>query len=281
MPALTYPPLLLPDGRSLRLDAGPLVMGIVNVTPDSFSDGGLFAETPEAVEHGVRLAGEGADIIDIGGESTRPGHAPLSLADELARVMPVLSGVLSQASTPVSIDTYKADVARAALQAGAQIVNDVWGAQREPAIARVAAEAGAPIILMHNRETTDPAIDILDDVRRFLEKSMAIALAAGVPHSQIVIDPGIGLFGKTQEQSLTLIRQLDRLLDLGAPVLLGVSRKSTIGALIGRAVPRERLAGSIAANLYGIRKGAAIIRVHDVHPHVDALKVWSALGADA
>ena len=267
--------LTLPDGRMLALDA-PLVMGIVNVTPDSFSDGGLLPDAEAAIAHGLRLAGEGAAILDIGGESTRPGHAVIDAATELARVLPVIAGLKARGTTPISIDSWKAEVAEAALAAGATIVNDVWGAQRDPRIATVAAEAGAPIVLMHNRDSIDASLDILAEVMRFLERSIATARSAGVPQSQIVVDPGIG-FGKTPRQNLDLIRNLDRLAGLGCPILLGASRKSTLGLVTGRRIPAERLAASISAHLYGASRGAAIIRAHDVAPHVDALKVWRAI----
>ncbi|WP_186420083.1 dihydropteroate synthase [Bosea sp. CS1GBMeth4] len=270
--------LTLPDGRRLDLGARPLLMGVVNVTPDSFSDGGLFADPALAVAHGLTLARQGADIVDVGGESTRPDHTRLDAAAELARVMPVIAGIAAGSDVPISIDTYKAEVAEAALAAGASIVNDVWGAQREPAIAAVAARHGAPIILMHNREEVDPALDILAEVMRFLERSIAIAIEAGVPRGQIVVDPGIGRFGKTAEQSLRLMKQLGRLAELGCPILLGASRKSVLGHVTGKAVPAQRVAASIAAHLYGVMCGAAIIRAHDVDEHVDALKVWAAIG---
>ena len=271
------PALILPDGRRLALDAAPLLMGIVNITPDSFSDGGKLRDAAGAIAHGEKLVAEGADIVDIGGESTRPGHAPLDAGTELARVLPVIAGLRERTETPLSIDSWKAEVAEAALKAGASIVNDVWGAQRDPAIAGVAARHGAPIILMHNRETIDPALDILSDVMRFLERSIAIALAAGVPREQIVVDPGIGLFGKTPEQSLLLIRKLARLKELGCPILLGASRKSVIGVITGQAVPADRVAGSVAAHLYGATQGANIIRAHDVAEHAQAFKVWAAI----
>jgi dihydropteroate synthase len=269
------PVLTLPDGRTLALDT-PLVMGIVNVTPDSFSDGGLLPDAEAAVAHGLRLAAEGAAILDIGGESTRPGHAAIGIQTELARVLPVIAGLKAQGNTPISIDTWKAEVAEAALAAGGMIVNDVWGAQRDPRIASVAAAAGAPIVLMHNRDGIDASLDILVEVMRFLERSIAVALQAGVPQGQIVIDPGIG-FGKTPRQNLDLIRNLDRLAVLGCPILLGASRKSTLGRVTGRQVPAERLAASLSAHLYGASRGAAIIRAHDVAPHIDALKVWRAI----
>jgi dihydropteroate synthase len=269
--------LTLPDGRKLALDRAPLLMGIVNVTPDSFSDGGLLKDAEEAVAHGERLATEGAAIIDIGGESTRPGHARVDAATELARVLPVISGLKARCEVPVSIDTYKAEVAEAALKAGAAIVNDVWGAQREPAIAAVAARLDAPMILMHNRDSVDAGLDIFADVLRFLERSIAIATEAGVPRSQLVVDPGIG-FGKTPQQNLSLIRDLGRLKQLGCPILLGASRKSVIGFVTGQTIAAERVPGSIAAHLYGVAQGAAIIRAHDVRPHAEALEVWAAIG---
>ncbi len=269
--------LTLPDGRRLALGSAPLLMGVVNVTPDSFSDGGLFADPAVAIAHGLKLAEQGAEIVDIGGESTRPGHERLEAETELARVLPVIAGIAAASPVPISIDTYKADVAEAALKAGAAIVNDVWGAQREPAIAAVAARFGAPMVLMHNRDGIDASIDILADVLRFLEKSIGIAVAAGVARGQIVLDPGIG-FGKTPEQNLALIEKLDRLPDaLGCPVLLGASRKSTLGLVTGKKIPAERLAATLAAHLYGVMRGAAIIRAHDIDEHVDALKIWAAI----
>lgn len=271
--------ITLPDGRSLDLASRPLVMGIVNVTPDSFSDGGLFAESEAAVLHGLRLAEEGAAILDIGGESTRPGHETVDAETEAGRVVPVIAALAGQTRVPISIDSWKAPVAEAALKAGAAIVNDVWGAQRDPEIARVAAEANAPIILMHNRETIDRQLDIFDEVRRYLERSITIAREAGVAEDRIVVDPGIG-FGKTARQNLDLIRDLDRLAELGFPILLGASRKSTLGKITGQAVAAERLAASLAAHLFGASRGAAIIRAHDVRAHVDALKVWAAIAGD-
>jgi dihydropteroate synthase len=251
-------------------------MGIVNITPDSFSDGGMLSNAEEAVAHGQRLAQEGADIVDIGGESTRPGHVRIDPETEMRRVLPVIAGLRRVTGLPLSIDTSKAAVAEAALGAGASIINDVWGAQAEPGIADVAARHGAPMVLMHNRESIDPAIDIFDDVLRFLERSIAIATAAGVPREQLVVDPGIG-FGKTQAQNLAMIRDIARLAQLGCPVLLGASRKSSIGRITGQTVAAERVAGSISAHLYGASRGAAIIRAHDIAPHRQAFQVWAAL----
>ncbi len=271
------PALTLPDGRRLGLAGPPLLMGIVNVTPDSFSRDGLAADPQGAIALGLRQAAEGAAIIDIGGESTRPGHVRIDAATEIARVLPVIAALARTSAVPLSIDTSKAQVAEAALAAGASIVNDVWGCRREPAIAEVAARFGAPMILMHNRETIDPGLDIMADVLRVLEGSIAIAIAAGLPREQLVVDPGIG-FGKTPAQNLTMIRDLGRLKELGCAILLGASRKSTIGKVTGQMVAAERVPGSIAAHLYGIAQGAAIIRVHDVAPHAQALQVWAAIG---
>ncbi|MGO4735603.1 dihydropteroate synthase [Bosea sp. 2KB_26] len=271
------PALTLPDGRRLALGTTPLLMGVVNVTPDSFSDGGMLKSADEAIAHAETLIAEGADIVDIGGESTRPGHAEVDAETERARVIPVISRLATRTRIPISIDSYKAEVAEAALGAGAAIVNDVWGCQREPAIADVAARFGAPMILMHNRDSIDPALDILDEVLRFLERSIAIALAAGVPREQIVVDPGIG-FGKTPAQNLAMIRDLRQLEQLGCAILLGASRKSTIGLITGQKVPAERLAGTLAAHLYSVSQGASIIRAHDIRPHADAFKVWTAIG---
>ncbi len=268
--------LTLPDGRRLALDGTPLLMGIVNITPDSFSDGGMLSNAGEAIAHGLRLQQEGADIVDIGGESTRPGHIRIDSETELARVLPVIEGLRRATDLPLSIDTSKAAVAEAALAAGASIINDVWGAQADPAIAEVAARRGAPMILMHNRDSIDPTIDICDDVLRFLERSIAIATGAGVPRQQLVVDPGIG-FGKTLAQNLGMIRDIARLEQLGCPILLGASRKSSIGKITGQTVAAERVAGSISAHLYGISQGAAIIRAHDVEPHRQALQVWAAI----
>jgi len=254
-----------------------LVMGILNVTPDSFSDGGLFQGEAAARGQAERLVGEGAAILDIGGESTRPGHTPVPAAEEQARVLPVIRALAPGLSVPISIDTYKASTAKAALEAGATIVNDVWGLQREPDIARVAAEHGAPVIVMHNRETIDPAIDIVADMLRFFERSLGIARAAGIPEADIVLDPGIG-FGKSWEQHLESLRRLPEIRALGFPLLVGVSRKSLLGRLHDRETrPADRLHGSLAAHALAATLGADIVRVHDVAAHVDAMRVVDAV----
>ncbi len=269
--------LLLPHGKSLRLGSPIAVMGIVNVTPDSFSDGGAFASPAEAAAHGERLAVEGAAILDVGGESTRPGSSAVEADEEMARVLPVIAALHRRIAQPISIDTSKARVAAAALNAGASIVNDVWGFQRDREIARVVADSGAAAVLMHNRATVDPALDIVADILAFLSRSIDIALTAGVAEEKLWVDPGFG-FGKTPAQNLQLIRRLREIAALGHAVLLGVSRKSTIGMITGQKIPAERLAGSIAAGLAGVTNGAAILRVHDVAPHVQALQVLHAIG---
>jgi dihydropteroate synthase len=254
-----------------------LVMGILNVTPDSFSDGGLFQGEAAARGQAERLVGEGAAILDIGGESTRPGHTPVPAAEEQARVLPVIRALAPGLSVPISIDTYKASTAKAALEAGATIVNDVWGLQREPDIARVAAEHGAPVIAMHNRETIDPDLDIVADMLRFFERSLGIARAAGIPEADIVLDPGIG-FGKSWEQHLESLRRLPEIRALGFPLLVGVSRKSLLGRLHDRETrPADRLHGSLAAHALAATLGADIVRVHDVAAHVDAMRVVDAV----
>lgn len=263
---------LLPD-----LGGRTLVMGILNVTPDSFSDGGLFAGEAAAVAQADRLVAEGAAILDIGGESTRPGHVPVSAEDEQARVLPVIRAVAPRLALPISIDTYKASTARVALAAGARIVNDVWGLQREPDIASVAAAHGAPVIIMHNRASIDAGIDIVADMLAFFERSLGIAHRAGLADSEIVLDPGVG-FGKTWAQHLEVLRRLPEIRALGFPVLVGVSRKSLLGRLHDRDTrPADRLYGSLAAHVLAATLGADIVRVHDVAAHIDALRVVDAV----
>lgn len=252
-------------------------MGVLNVTPDSFSDGGLFAAPDAALAQAHRLAAEGADILDIGGESTRPGHAVVPADEEQARVLPIVRALASTLGVPISIDTYKASTARLALESGAAIVNDVWGLQREPDIAFAAAERGAPVIVMHNRESADASLDILDEMRRYFERSLAIARRAGIPDHHVVLDPGIG-FGKTPAQQLEALRRLPELKALGFPVLVGVSRKSILGRIAGRdSAPADRLVSSLAAHALAATLGADIVRAHDVAAHVEALRVVDAV----
>jgi dihydropteroate synthase len=253
-----------------------LVMGVVNVTPDSFSDGGRFLDPQAAIAQARRLAAEGADILDIGAESTRPyGDAVrVSIEEERARLEPVLSEVIAL-GCPVSVDTMKAPIAAWAIDLGAAIVNDVWGLQRDPDMARVVAERGVPVIVMHNRDAADPAIDIVADVAAFFERSLEIAARAGIARERIVLDPGIG-FGKTPQQSITCIARLAAFRNFGLPLLAGASRKRFIH-IITPSEPMERLGGSIAAHLLAVENGAAMVRVHDVAPTVQALAVAAAI----
>ncbi len=252
-------------------------MGILNVTPDSFSDGGRFEGVEAARSQAGALVAEGAALIDIGGESTRPGHTPVSAEEEQARILPVIRDLAPRLAVPISVDTYKASTADVALAAGARIVNDVWGLQREPDIARVAAAHGAPVMVMHNRETIDPAIDIIADMLRFFERSLDIARRAGISDRDIVLDPGIG-FGKSWAQHLEAMRRLPEIKALGFPVLVGVSRKSMLGRLHNAETkPVDRLFGSLSSHVLAATLGADIVRVHDVAPHVDALRVVDAV----
>ena len=260
----------------LLAKARPLVMGVLNVTPDSFSDGGRFLDPRAAIAHARALAAQGADILDVGAESTRPYGGPVrvTLEDERARLAPILPEVIAL-GVPVSIDTLKAAVAAWAIELGAAIVNDVWGLQGDPDMARVVAEHGVPVIVMHNRAAADPAIDIVAEVTAFFQRSLDIAARAGVARDRIVLDPGIG-FGKTAEQSLTCIARLDVWRGFGLPLMVGASRKRFIQSLTP-SDPSERLGGSLAAHLLAVENGAAIVRVHDVAPTVQALAVAAAI----
>jgi dihydropteroate synthase len=274
-PAPLADPADHPVLRSLFSKPYPAVMGVLNVTPDSFSDGGQFVAPERALAQARRMIAEGADIIDIGAESTRPyGAQPVSADEELKRLQPVLADVVSL-GIPVSIDSMKSVVVTWALDKGAAIANDVWGLQRDPDMARLLAARNSPVIVMHNRCNVDADIDIMKDIAEFFTRSLEIAAKAGVSRGNIVLDPGIG-FGKTPGHNLALAQQQRRLLDLGCPLLLGWSRKSTLGQLTGRPVD-ERTAASVAAALAAVLHGAAIVRVHDVAETVDALKVWHAL----
>jgi dihydropteroate synthase len=256
--------------------ARPLVMGVLNVTPDSFSDGGRFLDPAAAIAQARRLAAEGADIIDVGAESTRPygGAVRITAEEERARLEAVLPEVIAL-GVPVSIDTLKASIAAWALDLGAAIVNDVWGLQGDPDMAHTVADYDAPVIIMHNRESADPAIDIVTDVTDFFRRSLDIAARAGIERERIVLDPGIG-FGKTPEQSVICIARLDAWRQFGLPLLIGASRKRFIHTLTP-SDPMERLGGSLAAHLLAVERGAAILRVHDVAPTVQALAVTAAI----
>lgn len=261
-------PYRLPLGRRT------LVMGILNVTPDSFSDGGSYTDVERAVAHAQKMVEEGADILDIGGESTRPGAAPVELQEELDRVLPVVRALADSCKVPISIDTYKAEVARQAIEAGAHIINDVWGAKKDPDMARVAAEYEVPIILMHNRP--EPVYsDFFQDVLNDLRESVSIAKNAGVPDHRIILDPGIG-FAKSLEQNLEVMRRLDEIVALGYPVLLGTSRKSMIGRVLDLPV-EERLEGTAATVALGVAKGCHIVRVHDVREMKRVTRMMDAM----
>ena len=279
---LAKPPSGKLRARGLVLDLGPrpLVMGILNVTPDSFSDGGAYASADEAVAAAQRMIAEGAGMIDVGGESTRPGHAPVDAQTELSRTVPIVERLAQTTKVPISIDTSKAVVAKAALKAGAHIVNDIWGLSHDAGMAAAIAEAGAAVIIMHNREQSDGTLDIFADMKRFFADAAGKAVSAGVDSDQIVLDPGIG-FGKTLEQNLSILGQLERLHEYGFPVLLGASRKSFIGK-ISPSEPADRLGGSVVTTVFAAIAGISIIRVHDVAAHVQALKVVEATsGASA
>jgi dihydropteroate synthase len=254
----------------------PAVMGVLNVTPDSFSDGGKFIAPEQALAQARRMIAEGADIIDIGAESTRPyGSQPVSADKELERLEPVLAEIVAL-GIPVSIDSMKAPVVGWALDQGAAIANDVWGLQRDPDMAGVMAKRQAPVIIMHNRDEADAGIDIMKDIAGFFARSLAIAAKAGISPDHIVLDPGIG-FGKTQEQSITVLARLGELAVFNLPLLVGASRKRFIDSIMPSA-PDRRLGGSIAAHLIAANNGARIIRTHDVAETVQALRVTAAIG---
>jgi dihydropteroate synthase len=259
---------------------GPRIMGILNVTPDSFSDGGEWFDFDEAVEHGRALVAEGADILDVGGESTRPGAAPVALDEELRRVVPVIR-VLREVGAQLSIDTMKLTVAEAAVEAGATFVNDVTAFRHEPEIAGFVADHGCDCCLMHmlgepRTMQDDPRYeDVVDDVRAFLEERAEFAVGEGVREERIMVDPGIG-FGKTLDHNLELLRRLDEIVAVGFPVVVGTSRKSFLGRLTGREDPHDRVAATVATTVLALERGAAVFRVHDVAPTKDALTVATA-----
>ncbi|MBB2481417.1 dihydropteroate synthase [Bacillus sp. APMAM] len=251
-----------------------LIMGILNVTPDSFSDGGKFIDKEKALFHAKEMVRDGADIIDIGGESTRPGHEPVSAREEIARIFPIISALSKEISIPISIDTYKAETAQKALEAGAHIINDVWGAKKDPEIADVAAEHDVPIILMHNRENRDYT-NFIRDVLNDVYESISIAKKAGVRDENIILDPGIG-FAKDVKENIEMMKNLDKLVGLGYPVLLATSRKTMIGQILNLP-PHERMEGTGATICYGIDKGCQLIRVHDVKEMSRMAKVMDIL----
>ncbi len=275
-------------GRSLPLEGQVRICGILNLTPDSFSDGGRFRDVESAVSAALDLVGDGADWVDVGGESTRPGHRPVSADEEADRVLPVIRRLRERSDIPISIDTSKAAVADAALSEGADIVNDVWGTRADPGMADICARHGAGVVLMHNRGTAagtsrpqaepterETALEFMDSVLRQLEESVAHCLAAGIPETRLVVDPGIG-FGISPDQSLALLRHLRELDALGRPVMIGPSRKSFIGAVLGKPVD-QRVMGTAAAVACGIQNGADFVRVHDVAPMRDIVRLAEAI----
>ena len=246
----------------LNFGARTYIMGILNVTPDSFSDGGDFTSFEDALTQVSKMVGEGADIIDVGGESTRPGAESVSVQTETDRVVPIIKAIKDYFDVTVSLDTSSAAVALKGLEAGADIINDVWGFLKDPKLAEVAAKYEVPVVLMHNQEGTEYPVDIINTIRRSLRKSIKIALKAGIKKENIILDPGIG-FGKTQEQSREVLGRLGELNSMGFPILLGTSRKSIIGTILDLP-PKERLEGTLATSSMGIIAGADILRVHDV-----------------
>jgi len=270
---------LHPVLHALLSQPHPVVMGVLNITPDSFSDGGQFITPERALAQASRMVAEGADIIDIGAESTRPyGSQPVSRDEEMERLKPVLAATAAL-GVAVSIDSMKSSIVAWALGQGAAIVNDVWGLQRDADMATAAAERNAPVIVMHNRDKVDAGIDIMQDIANFFERSLEIAAKAGLPMGNLVLDPGIG-FGKTQEQSMIALARLEELRTFGLPVLVGASRKRFISTVVP-SEPEERLGGSIAAHLIAVKAGARIIRTHDVAETVQALRVAQAIEARA
>ncbi|OHV88341.1 dihydropteroate synthase [Mesorhizobium sp. ORS 3428] len=266
----------LAHGRHLDLGPKAVVVGILNVTPDSFSDGGLFIAPEKAIAQAHRMVEEGAAIIDVGGESTRPGFAPITAEEEQARVLPVIEALASSGEALISVDTYREDTARRAVAAGAHIVNDVWGLQREPGIARIAAETGAGLIIMHTGREREKLPDVIEDQLLFLRKSLEIARDSGVGDGQIVLDAGFGFAKETTEENLDLMARFSELRALGFPMMAGTSRKRFIGGVTGRE-PAERAVGTAATSVILRLKGADLFRVHDVAINVDALAVADAM----
>lgn len=273
---------LIWNNFSLDFSQKTYIMGILNVTPDSFSDGGLFLDKSAAIKQAIRLAEDGADIIDIGGESTRPGSEPVPVEEELRRTIPVIEAIAKEILIPISIDTYKAEVARKALDAGASLVNDISGLRYDPDMANVIAAYNVPVVLMHIKGKprdmqTNPSYEaLIPEILDYLRISIRLALDAGIPEDMIIVDPGIG-FGKTFEQNLTIINNIRKLTLLEKPVLIGVSRKAFIGKILGDVPPNDRIEGTAAAVAISIMNGANIIRVHDVKDMVKVAKVADAI----
>lgn len=261
--------------QTYDLNARTYIMGILNTTPDSFSDGGRFNSLDSAVEQAVKMEAEGADIIDIGGESTRPGHTPLSATEELERILPVIEAVEKNVSIPISVDTYKAETAKQVLKNGADIINDIWGAKFDPKMAEVVAEHDAPIILMHNRDNMNYT-NLINDMKQDLQESVDIARSKGINKERIILDPGIG-FAKTMQDNLFAMKHLEEFHELGYPILLGTSRKRFVGTILDEPVADKRDIGTGATTCLGITKGCQIIRVHNVKANVELRKMMDAM----
>jgi len=263
------------DAFLARIGARPLIMGILNVTPDSFSDGGRFLAPDAALAHARQMVDDGCDIIDIGAESTRPGATPVAIEEELSRIEPALALLTERLDVPLSVDTTKPAIASRAAALGAAVINDVWGLQQDPAMADVVAAAGTAIVITHNRQSTDKSIDIIEDIRRFFERSLAIAQRAGIPYRHVILDPGIG-FAKSSRQNRDVIARLGELKHYDLPILVGASRKRFLGKLTGDGI-EGTLIGTLTVSLMAIAAGADMVRVHDIAEHAAALKVLHAL----
>ena len=263
------------DAFLAKIGTRPIVMGVLNLTPDSFSNGGRYVSMEAALSHAKHMAAAGCDIIDVGGESTRPGALPISEDEELARVESIFAELAFKLEVPLSIDTYKSKIAARAVQLGAILINDVWGLQKDPGMAATVAATEAAVVIMHNRAEKDGGIDIIADIRSFFTHSLALAEAAGIPRSRIILDPGVA-FGKTAHQNVEVLRGLGELIKFGCPILVGTSRKAFLGSLSEQQVEAQ-LVGAIAANLAAYAAGAALFRVHDVAEQVAALKVFHTI----
>jgi dihydropteroate synthase len=258
-------------GQRFEWGSRTYVMGIINVTPDSFSGDGLGSDIDRAVAQGLRMVREGADMLDVGGESTRPGHQPISAGEEIARTEAVVARLAREAEVPVSIDTYKLEVAEAAVAVGATMLNDIWGLTRSPALAQVAATSNCALVVMHNQDGTDYTGDLMAEIKRFLRASVDRAVQAGVPRERVLIDPGIG-FGKTAEQNWVVMRRMVELRELDQPILIGTSRKSFVGKLLDLPV-NDRFEGTAATTTAAILRGADVVRVHDVREMTRVVRV--------
>ncbi|WP_132252812.1 dihydropteroate synthase [Natranaerovirga pectinivora] len=257
--------------KTFQFGTKTYIMGILNITPDSFSDGGNYFELYKAIEHANEMIKEGADIIDVGGESTRPGADEVDVKTELKRVLPIVEKLVAEVNIPISVDTYKAEVAEKVLEAGAHMINDVWGLQREPQIANIVAKYNVPVVIMHNQKGTEYKTDIMESIKEFLKKSIQIAKTAGIQEENIIVDPGLG-FGKNFEQNIEVMSRLGELNELGYPILLGTSRKSMIGKILDLE-PKARVEGTLSTTVMGIIQGVDMVRVHDIKENFRTIKV--------